>query len=54
MRFSLLTLTALVLTVTSSVIPVDDDNEHVYEDTFPILRSVLEKRDSFDCKGSSM
>ncbi|KAH6693628.1 hypothetical protein F5X68DRAFT_247988 [Plectosphaerella plurivora] len=54
MRFSLFALAALAATVTGSAIPVDHTHEHVHEDVSLVPRSPLDKRDSFDCKGSSM
>lgn len=54
MRFSLFFLSALVASAAAVVIP-DHVHEHDFEaDVSPAPASILEKRDSYDCKGSSM
>jgi hypothetical protein len=41
---------------TASAIPLEHDHDHDLLDDLssPVPRSVLDKRDSYDCKGSSM
>lgn len=54
MRFSLFFLSALVASAAAVVIP-DHAHEHDFEaDVSPVPGNVLDKRDSYDCKGSSM
>ncbi|KAF6838782.1 hypothetical protein CPLU01_02315 [Colletotrichum plurivorum] len=54
MRFSLFFLSALVASAAAVVIP-DHAHEHDFEaDVSPVPGNPLEKRDSYDCKGSSM
>ncbi|KAI3558673.1 hypothetical protein CABS01_07360 [Colletotrichum abscissum] len=55
MRFSLFFLSALVASCSAVAIPGEHSHEHdLVMDMSPVPRGVLDKRDSYDCKGSSL
>ncbi|KZL86276.1 hypothetical protein CI238_09148 [Colletotrichum incanum] len=54
MRFSLFFLSALAATCTAVAIPEHDFVPDYTQNISPVPRGVLDKRDSYDCKGSSM
>ncbi|KAH6640172.1 hypothetical protein F5144DRAFT_609227 [Chaetomium tenue] len=54
MRFDIIASLVFATMDTASAIPLDHDHNHVEDMSSPVPRSVLDKRDSYDCKGSSM